>query len=184
MKIYDCTTFYSEHMMMDVRFGILDKYVEKFRLLENPVALKSICKLMSEKYKNDSVDLILGAAIGGILLCGGVGRELNVKHIFTERVDKKMVLKRGFEIEKNQRVVIVEDIITTGGSVFEMIDIVGESGAEIVGVSSILDRSNKKIDFGAPHSPLLKMKIDSWGEGEVPQWLKRIPITKPGSTGK
>ena len=65
-----------------------------------------------------------------------------------------------------------------------MIDIVGESGAEIVGVSSIVDRSNKKIDFGAPHSPLLKMKIDSWGEGEVPQWLKRIPITKPGSTGK
>ena len=161
-----------------------NKYVEKFRLLENPVALKSVCKLMSEKYKDDSVDLILGAAIGGILLCGGVGQELNVKHIFTERVDKKMVLKRGFKIEKHQRVVIVEDIITTGGSVFEMIGVADESGADLVGVSSIVDRSNKEIDFGVPYNPLLKMKIDSWDQDEVPYWLQKIPITKPGSTGK
>ena len=67
-----------------------NKYVEKFRLLENPFALESVCKLMSEKYKNEGVELVLGAAIGGILLCGGVGKELNAKHIFTEREDKKI----------------------------------------------------------------------------------------------
>jgi len=161
-----------------------NKYVEKFRLLENPFALESVCKLMSEKYKNEGVELVLGAAIGGILLCGGVGKELNAKHIFTEREDKKMVLKRGFEIKKDQRVVIVEDIITTGGSVFEMIDVVNKNGGQLVGVSSIVDRSNRDIDFGAAYSPLLKMTIESWEEHEVPLWLQEIPITKPGSTGK
>lgn len=161
-----------------------NKYIEKFRLLEKPSILEIISKLMSDKYKNESIDLVLGAAIGGILLCGGVGRELNVKHIFTERIDTRMILKRGFEVKKNDRVVIVEDIITTGGSVFEMIDVVRENGGNLVGVSSIVDRSNKEIDFGVPYNPLVKMTIDSWEEHEIPQWLKEVPITKPGSTGK
>ena len=78
---------------------------------------------MAEKFNQDTIDLVVGAAIGGILLAGGVGRHLNSRHIFSERVDGKMIFKRGFSIEKNSNIVIVEDIITTGGSIVELIDL-------------------------------------------------------------
>ena len=93
-------------------------YIEKFRILEHPRALDAVCRAISETVQNQNVELVLGAAIGGILIAGGVGRYLDVKHIFSERVDSKMELRRGFSITKGQRIIIVEDIITTGGSVF------------------------------------------------------------------
>ena len=100
-----------------------NQYIEKFRLLENPIALDKICSTMADIYKNKEIDLVISAAIGGILLSGGVGRYLNVKHIFSERVDGVMQFKRGFNIEKNTRVLIVEDIVSTGGSIFELIEL-------------------------------------------------------------
>ena len=92
-------------------------YFEKFRILENPTALDDVCKEMAEIVIDQNIELVLGAAIGGILIAGGVGRHLGVKHIFSERVNGTMELRRGFSIEKGQRLIIVEDIITTGGSV-------------------------------------------------------------------
>ena len=82
-----------------------DTYVEKFRLLENPIALDKICITMSEKFSAKEVDLVVGAAIGGILIAGGVGRHLNTKHIFSERVNGDMQFKRGFSIEKNSNII-------------------------------------------------------------------------------
>ena len=161
-----------------------DRYIEKFRLLENPIALDKICSAMSNIYKNDDVDLVVSAAIGGILVAGGVGRHLNVKHIFSERVDGEMIFKRGFSIEKKQNVIIVEDIVTTGGSVFELIDIVNKFKGEVVGVTSILDRNKKPIDFGAPYVPLVQYPVESWNEEDIPSWLDEIPLTQRGRSGK
>ena len=161
-----------------------NQYIEKFRLLENPIALDKICSTMADLYKNQKIDLVVSAAIGGILIAGGVGRHLNVKHIFSERVDGKMCFKRGFNIEDGQNVLIVEDIVTTGGSINEIISLVEKYNANIVGIVSIVDRNDKKKIFKYPYETLLNFPVESWTENECPEWLKKIPIYKPGSTGK
>jgi orotate phosphoribosyltransferase len=161
-----------------------NKYVEKFRLIEQPQSLDLVCSAMADLYKDQEVNLILGAAVGGILISGGVGRELNVKHIFTERVNRMMELRRGFEINEKSKVLIVEDIVTTGGSVFELIDIINKFNGEVVGVTSILDRNKKPIDFGVPYVPLVQYPVESWDEDNIPLWLDEIPLTQRGRSGK
>jgi len=159
-------------------------YIEKFRLLENPIALDKICITMSEKFIAENIDLVVGAAIGGILIAGSVGRHLNTKHIFSERLDGKMTFKRGFTIEKNCNIIIVEDIITTGGSVKELIDLLLFYKANIIGIICMVNRSEENIDFGYPFISLLNLPSQSWSFDNCPDCLKEIPITKPGSTGK
>ena len=121
-----------------------NQYIEKFRLLENPIALDKICSSMAELYKDKNIDLVISAAIGGILIAGGVGRHLNVKHIFSERVDGQMIFKRGFSVDKGQNVLLVEDIVTTGGSINELIDLIELHKGNIIGIASIVDRNDKK----------------------------------------
>ena len=104
-----------------------DKYIEKFRLMESPEHLDKICNLMAKQFIEQNIDIVLGAAIGGILLSSGVAKYLNKKSIFTERVKTNMELRRGFDIKSNDRVLIVEDIVTTGGSIFELIEVVKEN---------------------------------------------------------
>ena len=161
-----------------------NKYVEKFRLIEKPEYLDIVCKAMAKKFLDQNVNVVLGAAIGGILISGGVGHKLNVKHIFTERVNGNMKLRRGFFLNEKSNVLIVEDIVTTGGSIFELIDIVKENKANLIGLTSILDRNEKPVDFGFNYEPLVQYSVESWHEDEVPEWLNKIPITKPGRSGK
>jgi len=159
-------------------------YIEKFRLLENPIALDKICSTMADKFNDENIELVVGAAIGGILLAGGVGKYLNSKHIFSERVNGKMNFRRGFQIEKGTKVLIVEDIVSTGGSIVELIDLLKTYKANIVGVICIVNRSLKNIDFDSRFESLLNFPSESWDENECPEWLLKIPIVKPGSTGK
>jgi len=161
-----------------------DVYIEKFRILENPRALDDLCMGMAEIVKNDNVDLVLGAAIGGILIAGGVGRHLGMRHIFSERVNGKMELRRGFSIMKGQRLVIVEDIITTGGSVVELIELAKEQGAEILHVVNLVDRSSGNIDFGVPSTALLTFPSVSWEPEHCPLCKQGMAITQRGRTGK
>ena len=161
-----------------------DTYIEKFRLLENPIALDKICLEMSNEFKNQNINLVVGAAIGGILLSGGVGKHINCKHIFSERIDGEMQFRRGFTIEQNANVLIVEDIVTTGGSIVELINLLSNLNVNIIGIVCLVDRSNKKLDFGFPFNSLLKLDVKSWDKSDVPDWLDKIEITKPGSTGK
>ena len=161
-----------------------DVYIEKFRILENPRALDDVCRGMAEVVKNENVDLVLGAAIGGILISGGVGRHLSVKHIFCERVNGRMKLRRGFFITKDQRIVIVEDIITTGGSVMELIELAGEQGAEIVQVVNLVDRSSGDVDFGVPSTALLTIPSESWEPENCALCKQGMEIIQRGRTGK
>jgi len=161
-----------------------NQYIEKFRLLENPIALDKICSTMAGNYKGEKIDLVVSAAVGGILIAGGVGRYLNVKHIFSERINGKMDLKRGFNIEKGQNILIVEDIVTTGGSINELIDLVESYEGNILGILSIVDRNDKMKIFKYPYDTLLNFPVQSWKEGDCPECIKNVKITKPGSTGK
>ncbi len=159
-------------------------YIEKFRVLENPAALNEVCREMAEIVTNQNIELVLGAAIGGILIAGGVGRHLSVKHIFCERVNGRMKLRRGFFITKDQRIVIVEDIITTGGSVMELIELAGEQGAEIVHVVNLVDRSSRDVDFGVPSTALLTIPSESWEPENCALCKLGMAITQRGRTGK
>ena len=159
-------------------------YIEKFRVLENPAALNEVCREMAETVKNQNIELVLGAAIGGILISGGVGRHLEKKHIFAERIDGKMELRRGFSIKSGERIVIVEDIITTGGSVFELIDLAEELSAEIVHVVNLVDRSQDGIDFGYPSTALLNLPSESYKSDDCPLCKQGFPLTERGRTGK
>ena len=159
-------------------------YIEKFRVLENPQALDDVCRAMAGTVQNQNVELVLGAAIGGILIAGGVGRHLAVKHIFSERVDGKMELRRGFSITRGQRIVIVEDIITTGGSVFELIQLAKEYEAEIVHVVNLVDRSSGEVNFEVPTTALLTIPSESWEPEDCPLCQQGVAITQRGRTGK
>ena len=161
------------------------RYIEKFRVLENPDALDKVCKAMSKPYQDQQIDIVLGAAIGGILIAGGVGRHLGgVKHIFAERIVGNMTLRRGFEIPSGSRVLIVEDVISTGGSVIELIELANEYNAEIVGIVNLVERSLAPIDFGYSSTPLLNLPIDSWDKENCPLCKDAIPITHQGRSGK
>ena len=161
-----------------------NKYIEKFRLIEKPQSLDFVCSSMADLYSNQEINVVLGAAVGGILISGGVGQKLNVKHIFTERVNGVMELKRGFSLNENSKVLIVEDIVTTGGSIFELIKIVENYNAKLVGITSILDRNKQPVDFGFSYKPLVQYPVDSWDIEDCPQCLNKIKITSRGRSGK
>ena len=161
-----------------------NRYIEKFRLMESPEHLDKICQKMSEQFNADSIDIVLGAAIGGILLSSGVAKYIGKKGIFTERVQEKMELRRGFEIKENSNVLIVEDIVSTGGSIFELIEVVNNCNANVVGVTSIVHRSMEDISFDCPYKPLLNYPVESWDANEIPDWLEKTPITVHGRSGK
>ena len=161
-----------------------NRYIEKFRVLEKPDTLNKVCQEMALIYQEKNIQIVLGAAIGGILIAGGVGRHLGVKHIFSERVNGKMELRRGFDLPEGIRVLIVEDIITTGGSVFELIELAHQCKAEIVGVVNLVERSASSIDFGVFSTPLLNLPSESWEKDNCPLCKDNIPFTQRGRTGK
>ena len=161
-----------------------NKYIEKFRILENPETLDLVSREMAELFKDKGAEVVLSAAIGGILLCGGVGRHLGLKHIFAERIDGELCLRRGFNLPRGIKVLIVEDIVTTGGSIFELINLSNNYGADIIGICSLVDRSLNNNNFQYEYKPLLNLPIESWDEHDIPDWLNVIPVTSPGRSGK
>jgi orotate phosphoribosyltransferase len=136
---------------------------------------------IAKHFVDDEINVVISPAIGGIVLGTEVGRILDKRTIFAERSEGKMILRRGFSIEPGENVLICEDVTTTGGSVFELIDIIRESGANVAGVGCIIDRSNGTIDFNTKQISLAKFKVEKYRENELPEWLKEIPASKPGS---
>ena len=158
-----------------------DKYIQCARVLMEPKYTAALCSHLAEAFKDNEVDLVVGPAMGGIVISYEMARQLGVPSLFTERVDGKMTLRRNFEIEKGQKVLVVEDVVTTGGSVKEVIDIVKEKGGEVVGVALLVDRSNGKVDLGTTIEACLSMDVVSYEEMECPLCKEGKPIVKPGS---
>ncbi|NLY43041.1 MAG: orotate phosphoribosyltransferase [Clostridiaceae bacterium] len=157
------------------------KYLQCAKIFQYTRYSEELCKALAEKFKEAQVDVVIGPAIGAIQMAYEVSRWLGVKNIFAERENGKMTLRRGFTVERGQRVLVVEDVVTTGGSVKEVIDIVKESGGEVVGVGAIVDRSGGSIDFGTPFESVISMKVESYEAEECPLCKEGIPIVKPGS---
>ena len=159
-----------------------NKYVQCAKVLQNPKYTEMLAKSLAESFKEDEVDIVIGPAMGGMIIGYELAKQLNAKSIFTERVDGKMTLRRGFEIPKGARVVIAEDVITTGGSVQEVLDIANANGAEIVGVTVLIDRTGGKIDFKSKLVSAYSAEIESHEAENCPICKQGdLPLVKPGS---
>ena len=156
-----------------------DKYMQCAKLFMDADISEKFSKELAVKFTG--VDIVAGPAIGGIILAYEVSRQLGVKNVFFERQEGKMTLRRGFAIDKGAKVLVVEDVVTTGGSVKEVIEEIKNLGANVVGVGSIVDRSNGKVDFGVPFEAVLSMEVVSYEADECPLCKQGIPAVKPGS---
>lgn len=156
-------------------------YVEKFQVLQYPRHTAALCAALAERFANDDVQVVIGPVTGGILLAHEVGKSLNTRAIFSERENGVMTLRRGFTIEPGERVLVVEDIVTTGGSVHEVLDVVRRAGGVVVGVGILVDRSGGKADFGVRAEALLHLDIQTHAPETCPLCADHVPITKRGS---
>ena len=156
-------------------------YFQCAKLLQYPKYLELFSKNIADHFKENEIDLVVSPAIGGIVLGTEVGRLLRKRTVFTERVDGEMKLRRGFEIKTNEKILIVEDVITTGGSVKEVMSLVQSFGADIIGVGVIVDRSSGSVVLHENQLSLASLEVKSYDSSDIPSELASIPVQKPGS---
>lgn len=158
------------------------QYVQCAMLLRFPDKAEIAAKALAEHFADEQIDLVVGPAIGGIVIAYEVARALGVPSIFAERENGDMTFRRGFSIEEDQRVLVVEDVITTGGSTQEVADLVAKSGGRVVAAASIIDRSSKDtLKLKVPFKSLLKLDIPVYKEEDCPMCKEGSKPYKPGS---
>ena len=160
------------------------KYIQCAKLLSFPNRANEICRSLARKIKKrfKKIDLILAPAVGGIIIGYEIGRILNKETIFCERVNGRFKLRRGFTIKKDAKVLIIEDVITTGKSSLECVKLIKKSKAKLLGFASIIDRSTKKsLKIKTQITSHLKIDVPTFRKNRLPDSLKKIPVTTPGS---
>lgn len=165
-----------------------DTYMQCARVLMDPKRADRLCSLLAKKVEErlgeDFFDIVFAPAMGGVVVGYEMGRQLNKETIFCERVNGEFELRRGFELQENARVLVVEDVITTGKSSLETYNLIEKLGAKVVAQCCLVDRSNDENledKMSVPIIPLLKVEVQTFDEDNVPQSLKNIDATKPGS---
>jgi len=156
-----------------------DRFIQKFRILEDPRLVEPLARRIADAFAATHPTVVLSAAVGGIILGYEVARALGVNAIFAEKESGAAVLRRGFGLTPADRVLVVEDVITTGGSVAEIVQIARSAGAEVVGVGAIVRRG--EAEFSVPAVALLEMPIVSFEESACPQCRAGVPLADPGS---
>jgi len=155
-------------------------YWEKFRILQYPHYTEKLCHLIAQHFKQEKIELVAGPTTGGIILAFETARQLGVKSIFAEKQESTRVFRRDFDFTPGERVLIVDDILTTGGSIRETINAVDKLGGNIIGIGVLVDRSQEKIDFGVPLFSCLRSPTTAYPAEECPLCAARIPLVKPG----
>jgi orotate phosphoribosyltransferase len=155
-------------------------YFEKFRVLEQPAVLTRLCAEIAAKFQGFEINRVAGPTTGGIIAFD-VARYLGCDALYVERENDMRVLRRGAEVPAGAKVLIVDDVLTTGLSVRETIECIQARGGEVIGVGVLIDRSGGKVDFGVPLHSAFTVESESYAPDEVPAWLAEIPITKPGT---
>lgn len=158
-----------------------DVYFEKFRVLERPALLSEVCAEIAAQFRDSKVDLVAGPTTGGVIIAFEIARQMAVNALYVEREGERRVLRRGAYLRRGARVLVVDDVLTTGLSVREVIQLLQNQGAEVVGVGVLVDRSEQPLDFGVPLFAAARVEARSYAPDEVPDWLAEIPITDPGS---
>lgn len=156
-----------------------NRYIQCAKLLQYPDKAEKAVKLIVDKLEDLEIDIVVGPAMGGIIVAYELGRQLGKPAFFTEREDNQMILKRGFFIEKGQKVLIAEDVVTTGKSSYEAIKVVEEYGGDVVGIAALVDRTIGDLNY--PIFAADKIQIDTYDKDDCPLCREGLPIVKPGS---
>jgi len=156
-------------------------YFQCAKVLQHPEYLTAFSIMIADEFEDKKPDLVISPAIGGVVLGTEVGTQLGCRTIFAERKNGAMVIRRGFDIKCAEKVLIVEDVITTGGSVKEVMNLVQSADAEILGIGVLVDRSNGTVDLHRNQYSIIKLNAVSYNENDLPHELAEIPIQKPGS---
>jgi orotate phosphoribosyltransferase len=157
------------------------QYMQCAQLLQYPVEAGLLCNEIAARFKGEGVDVVMGPAVGGIIVAYEIARAIGCRSLFCERENGQMTLRRGFHLSAGERVLVAEDVVTTGGSVMEAVKLVRQSDAELAGVGLLVDRSGGKVDFGVRTEALLKMSIEKYSPEECPFCKQGLPVIKPGS---
>ncbi|MBP6672568.1 MAG: orotate phosphoribosyltransferase [Bacteroidetes bacterium] len=158
-------------------------YFQCAKVLQYPKYLHLLAGDIAKHYEYSEVEVVISPAVGGIVVGTEVGRVLGVRTLFAERENGVMKLRRGFDLKKGERVLVVEDVVTTGGSVDEVCALVKNSDAKLVGIGCIVDRSNGKAQFDAKFYSVMEMDVQTYTADTIPPSLAAVPISKPGSRG-
>jgi orotate phosphoribosyltransferase len=159
-------------------------YIEKIRLLQNPLLAKTLCSRLADLITDLDIDCVVGPAYGGIALAFEVASILDKSFVFSQRKDGEMTIRSGFDLSGIKKAVVIEDIVTTGGSVKEVIQCLRGREIEVSMVGALVDRSGGTVDFGVPFVSLLQLDIPTFDPEDCPLCKSGIPITKPGSSDK
>ncbi len=157
------------------------KYLQCARILQHPIYATHFGASLAQRFKNQKIDVVIGPAIGGIIIACEVARAFGVRALFAEREEGEMRLRRGFEIKKGERVIVVEDVITTGGSVSEVVKLVQGIGGEVIGIGALLDRSEGITIAGMKPVVLSTIKVETYDPQNCPMCRDKIALVKPGS---
>jgi len=157
------------------------QYMQCALVLQYPELAQKFAAHLAQAFRQEAVDTVIGPAMGGILVAHEVARALGTRALFTERENGVMTLRRGFHMQAGERVLVVEDVITTGGSVREVIEVVQAQGAVPVGVGVLVDRSGGQADFGLPLVSVLQLDLQTFEPQDCPLCAQGIPAVKPGS---
>lgn len=162
-----------------------DTYVQCARILENPKVTAKLAKVLVEPWHDAGIDIVVGPALGGIILSYELARPLKARAMYLERVDNKMTLRRGFAIPANSKVIVAEDVITTGGSVQEVVEVIKQNGSQVLGIISLVDRRPEKSAeiFGIKYNSVIQVNPPIYQPEACPLCKKGIPTEKPGSRG-
>ena len=178
--------FRSTEALLDGHFVLTSgrhsaSYFQCAKVLQHPEYLTAFSVMIADEFEEQAPDVVISPAIGGVVLGTEVGTQLGCRTIFAERKEGKMVIRRGFDIEIGEKVLVVEDVITTGGSVKEVMNLVEDAGGNILGIGVLVDRSNGTVKLHNNQYSIVKLDAASYGKDEVPDELDKIPIQKPGS---
>ena len=158
-----------------------DTYFQCAKVLQYPKYLSMFGEILSNHFSHLDIDKVISPAIGGIVLGTEVGRQLNKKTIFSERSDGKMKLRRGFNINENEKILIIEDVLSTGGSIKEVVDLISQYKGNVVGVGVIVDRSLSPVFIHDNFFSITSQKAKIFDKNNIPSELQGIPAIKPGS---
>ncbi len=159
-------------------------YWEKFRVLQYPHYTERLCRLIADHFRGEGVQVVAGPTTGGIIISFEVARQLGVRSVFAEKEGGKRVLRRGLTIERGERVLVVDDVLTTGGSIAEVMEVVTRMGGNVIGVAVLVDRAEQEKEFGVPFFSCLRAVTPAYQPADCPLCAAGIPLVRPGGEAK
>jgi orotate phosphoribosyltransferase len=162
-----------------------DRYIEKFDLLRRPAETSRVCEMIADRFRDRAIDVVVGPTTGGVVLAFEVARQLGVQAAFAERSEsgnQGREFRRGTTFAPGARVLVVDDILTTGGSLRETLGALGAHPVDVVAVAVLVDRSGGDVEVGVPLVALATIEVQSWDVAECPLCARSVPLTKPGTT--